>query len=375
MTGHQQREIRLQLAVGFELGAGFLIDFLFLVLPVAVEILKLSGVTVSLDDVVRFQQRQRHVGVADPPGGIDPRREFEGDVRRRKVAFELGALDQRPDAGAELFLQNVDAVLDHDPVFAQQRDDVGHRAERHIVEHVFKMGGEPAEVVFAAVFDEGVGELERRPGPGENLKVVEFGINLGIDHRQRGGQFGRRLMMVGDDGVDSHFDRLGHRVDAGDAAIDGNQQPAVAEMGQRFAQTFGGEAVAVVKAVRNERVDDRAVAAQHQRQQRTAGDAVGVVIAVDQDRFAVGDGIPDPLGGRFDSGEPIGVAQAVEPGIQKIPHLPGPNLASGKIESDRPRQPVLPDQIFHFTVYVCPSQFPFFRTHYASLSLNVTLIR
>ena len=151
-----------------------------------------------------------------------------------------------------------------------------------------------AQFVFTAVLDEGVGELEGRSRSRQQLEIRQFRIDLGVDDGQRVGQFGSRFVVVGDDDVDAHFPGPLHRVAAGDAAVHGDQHAAGAEGLQRLVQRLRREAVAVVEAVGDERIHHGSVAPEHPGQQGAGGDAVGVVVPVDEDRLVGGDGPPQP---------------------------------------------------------------------------------
>ena len=108
--------------------------------------------------------------------------------------------------------------------------------------------------------------------------VLPVRIDQRVDRRQR--LVG--LMMVDRHHVEAELLRLGERLDAGGAAVDGHQQPR-ALLGER-ADRLGVRAVAFEQAVRN--VDQRLDAgmAQELRQHRRRGRAVDVVVAEDRDR-------------------------------------------------------------------------------------------
>ena len=92
--------------------------------------------------------------------------------------------------------------------------------------------------------------------------------------------------MIGDDDVDAAVDGAAHRIDAGDAAVDGDDQPHLA-LNQHAVEHFGLEAVAVDEAVRDDVRGVRAEGSQHGLQQDDGCDAVDVVVAVDEDGLAV----------------------------------------------------------------------------------------
>ena len=100
--------------------------------------------------------------------------------------------------------------------------------------------------------------------------------------------------MVRDDDVDAAIDRAPHRVHAGDSAVNGDHE-AHGLLSQNALQHFEFQAVAVDQTMRN---DVRCVGAEEAEdglKEDDGGDAVDIVIAVDQDRFFVSNGALDPL--------------------------------------------------------------------------------
>jgi hypothetical protein len=102
-------------------------------------------------------------------------------------------------------------------------------------------------------------------------------------------------VVVGDDHLEPACTRLRHLLDGGDAAVDGDDEPAafVGEPRERL----GAHAVALVEAAGQVPVDLGAELPEQQHGERGGGDAVDVVVAVDADAAALGDGGADPLCG------------------------------------------------------------------------------
>ena len=109
-----------------------------------------------------------------------------------------------------------------------------------------------------------------------------------------------------------------------------------------FVQTFGSEAVTVIKTVGNKAADFGTVAAQNQRQERAAGDTVSIVVPVNKNVFIVGNRLPDTGSSLFDPRETVGIAEISQLGVEKACHLFCSDFASGKIKRDGTRQIVLP---------------------------------
>ena len=305
-----------------------------------------------------LKEFQRGVGVADSTGGIDARREAERYIRGRQVALDFGAFDQREYARTELLAEHHDAVLDEDPVFAEQRHDVGDGAERGVVEDLFQVRGIRAAVVEPAVLDECVRKFESDSGSGEEVQVFQFRIDFRIDDRDRVGQLRTGFMVVGDDDVDAAIFCFLDRFAAGDAAVDGDEYPAGTECVKRFFERFRGEAVTVVEAVRDKGVHRSPVVAQHPREERACRDAVGIVVAVNEDRLIFGDCLPQPGGGFFDTGEAVRIAQPRKSRVEEVVDLVFGDAPGGEKYSNRARQIEValkfPDQIFLITAVLFP---------------------
>src|SRR5438132_11496618 len=114
--------------------------------------------------------------------------------------------------------------------------------------------------------------------------------------------------MIGDDDVDTEVDGAANRLDAGDPAINRDDQPDIA-LGENALQHFELQPVAVDETMRN---DVRCVGAEKAEdglEEDDGGDAVDVVIAVDQDRFFVSNSALDSLARRGDSVNARGIVQ------------------------------------------------------------------
>ena len=92
--------------------------------------------------------------------------------------------------------------------------------------------------------------------------------------------------MVGDDDVDAALDRAPHRVHAGNAAVDRDDQLHI-PLSQNAFQHFQLQAVAVDQAVRNDMRRVGADRAKNRLQENDGSDAVDVIVAVDEDGLTV----------------------------------------------------------------------------------------
>ena len=97
--------------------------------------------------------------------------------------------------------------------------------------------------------------------------------------------------MVDDDGVEAEPRGFRERLEAGGAAVDGDEQLCAA-LGER-ADRLDVRPVALEDAVGNVEQRIEAAAAQEAREQRRRGRAVDVVVAEDRDGFAALDRVGD----------------------------------------------------------------------------------
>jgi hypothetical protein len=150
------------------------------------------------------------------------------------------------------------------------------------------------------VRDAGAGELRQAP-----LRERRGG---GVDDQARR-ELGAGRVVVADDHLEAG--RLQRRDfgEVADAAVDGQEQVGG---GRVFGHPVGVDAVAVADAVGDERFDLPAERAQPEREERGAGDAVGVVVAVDPHAAARLQGVDQAVGGRRQVGDGGGRQRRVE---------------------------------------------------------------
>ena len=196
------------------------------------------------------------------------------------------------------------ALGDESAVEPDQRRDVGHGAERDVVQHVEQVrlrplgGPEPAMPQLAIDRDQ---RHQRQADRGKMAETRQIVGPVRIDQRFDLGQLVAALVMI--DHHDAHPEppRFRQRLQAGGAAVHGDQQR----------RAFAGEhtdrvdirAVAFEDAIRN--VDQRIEPAMAQMpgEQRRRGRAVDIVVAEDRDLLAARGGIGDPLGTGFHLGQ------------------------------------------------------------------------
>ena len=181
-----------------------------------------------------------------------------------------------------------------------ERGDVRDRAERHQIEQGEQVGlGAASEEAALAQHphrghrqqecDAHGGEMAMRGGQRALIQPV------GVDQREGAGEHWRALVMIDHDHVDpggmGHLQRLvRHR-----PAIDGDDQPGAlpGDPHQRLARG----AVAFQQAIGNVVLRLAAQRAQQPDQQRRAGRAIHVIVAIDGDRLGAEHRVGQPFGG------------------------------------------------------------------------------
>ena len=138
--------------------------------------------------------------------------------------------------------QQIEAELRDDAVLADERHDVGERADRGDLDESRQPG------VASGAAAQRLHQLQRDADAGEVLVRIRAVVALRVDDRQRRRQLGVRLVVVGDDQIDAELARAPRRVGAADAAIDRDDERhavGVQPLDRRRLQ-----AVAVVAAAR-----------------------------------------------------------------------------------------------------------------------------
>ena len=134
-----------------------------------------------------------------------------------------------------------------------------------------------------------------------------------MNQHGRGGQCLANRVVVGDDKFHPQFGRQCCLLDAGDAAVDRNEQSRLVLVGQRT-DGPGIQSVAVVETIGDRVIDLGPGQCQAVPQQAGAGHAVDVVVAVDRDLSAVADCRDDSVGGLIDSRQQRGVVEIGQSG-------------------------------------------------------------
>ena len=263
-------------------------------------------------------QLQRGVRVAEAPGGVDARADDEADLVRVHRPRDARRLDERAQAHRARAVEQDEPVVDEDSVLAEQRHDVRdgpHRDQFHETLEIHLR--RRLDAAPPSLLEEPVADLERDAHAREHPDVVRAAAELGIDHRAGfRDAFGGRLVVVGDDDVDAEPRGLAHRLDGRRPAVHRDDEIRVVVL-HAPVERIHAEPVSVLEPVRQERRRDRAEPAEHLDHERGGGDAVHVVVAVDEDGAALLDVRPDHLDGLLHSGQHEGIRHVGEAGLEE----------------------------------------------------------
>ena len=190
------------------------------------------------------------------------------------------------------------------PVFAQQRDDVRHRANCRQI-------GEIAEQLLrqlvADVFERGNQlEYDARAAPVAERQVHVRPVR--IDDGDGGGQRFGHFVMIGHNGIDAERRGVGNFFGGGNAVVHGDNQPDLLFSGtihRRFGQAVARFAV----GQRKPHVAARCIQVRHQHGRRR--DAVRIVVPVHENRLECIDGLADAAHGLRHIRQIHGVAPVV----------------------------------------------------------------
>src|SRR5262249_12918025 len=145
------------------------------------------------------------------------------------------------------------------------------------------------------------------------------GRQVRVDQGEGVGQMGGvELVVVGDDQVNAGVTGNFGRFDARDPAIHGDDQRLLAVgRGTQVGDRLVVEPVSLLDAVRDVAADVGAQGLEHVPQDGAGGNAVDVVVAVDDDRLALADGQGEAVGGADQPGNEARVMQVGEPGLEE----------------------------------------------------------
>ena len=255
--------------------------------PALVVLLEALHAGARLVGIARQEQPHALLRVAHPAGRVDARRQHEGHVAAVDLApAEPGDVNQCPQAQTRRACDARQPRSRQDPVVTYEWNDIRDRADVEIVDGLTN----------AAPAQQRLHQLVRHAHRRQLLERIGAAGLTRVDHGTCRRQERRRLVMIGDHGVDAELERAVHCLDRGDAAVDRDDQTNAP--GMRLLDRLDRQPVAVLGAVRDAVFHARAQLAQRGVEQVGRGDAVDVVVAEDERRFPVARGTLDTIDGR-----------------------------------------------------------------------------
>ncbi len=212
---------------------------------------------------------------------------------------------------------------DEDSIFVEQRNDVGHRADRRQADCLDEKVSHSRADFFGLVrpLTNGPGELESDARPTQAGERIGRARQPWMHDRRRGRQAVGEFVVVGHDQFQAEtLGRFGLGY-AGNAAIHGHD-----DRGAAICKRLQGlviEAITLVNSVRDVIADFGSEQRQTFDQEGRPGNPIGVVIAIHDNRSFAANRPHQAFSRVGNSGEQIRIAQAIELGIEKLVNLPG----------------------------------------------------
>ena len=181
----------------------------------------------GLRDVAFQQQPHAEIGAPDPAARIDARPQHEAEMPGFGRAVQPRHVHQRGMADMVAAAHRDQPLGDEGAVEPGQRRDIGHGAERHMVQHAEQIRLGPFGCPEAAAAQFPVHRHQRdqhQADGGEMAEAGEIVRPVRVHQRIDLGQFVAGLVMVDDDDRHAELARLRQRLEAGGAAIDGDEQ-------------------------------------------------------------------------------------------------------------------------------------------------------
>ena len=264
----------------------------------------------ALVRVVAQAEVEGQPGVLHAAGRIDPRGETEGDVGGDERGGDRGSLGQ--GAKPRQLQDAAQTAADDGPVLAAERHHVSDRPQRGETDEGLRLTGGHDPLGFQSAE-----QLPGHAGPGETVEAVGVGRLLGVDQGVGGRQpgwaavGGERQVVVGHH--QGHPRRpVGGDLDRAGAAVDGDH--TADPLGGQLLQGRGVEPVALGHPVGDVGEDVGAACPERPGQHRAGGHPISVVVPVDGDAPAFGDGHAEGDDGIRHPLQPKGIEQLHPPG-------------------------------------------------------------
>ena len=184
------------------------------------------------------QQFDGQLGLTQSSGGVQSRGEHEADVFALQTRF-LGELRQmqqplHPQTGSAAKTRQT--MMDQNPIFIDERHDIGHGADRRQSDGFQKKFTHRRADFFriARPLAQGPSQFERHARAAESRERIRRSRQSRMHNRRGGGEPIAPFMMIRDDELEAQLASRFRRPDAGDSAIDGDDQlrPALGERAQ-----------------------------------------------------------------------------------------------------------------------------------------------
>ena len=270
----------------------------FRVAAFAVEAFELGSEFVGASGSRVVEELDDFGGDVHAAGGVDARGEAESDIKAGDLfcgGVERGGGKERAQAGAGGLAEFAQAQGSNDPVFTAQRHGIGNGGDGGHLEEAGQ--GFFAGARGVAALENSLSELEGDGCAAKGFFRVGAAGLVGIEDGERVGDgvAGLEQMVVGDDEVEAEAAGGFCFSEGAHAGVDGDDEAHAVGIGGF--KDAGLQAVALAEAMGDVKAG---IAAEHfdgGLEQDDCGGAVDVVVAVEQDGLAGGDGVLEALDG------------------------------------------------------------------------------
>ena len=284
---HRPRPPLLRRSELFRMRDGLARDPRLELLPLGVGAVELFGEEARFAQVLAEQQPDADGRVVEPSRGVDPRTQLEPDIAGGHLAGELRHRLEGQHTDAAAPRQLLEPEVHQHPVRSGERHHVGDGAERHQIEHLaqvrLRSRREPSRLSqpLAQRQQQVEGDADR----GQLAARKRASRLVRIENGDRARQILRRGVVIDHHHVEAEASGGVHLRHRRDAAVGAHHQARTA--GGDLRQRLRVQAVSFDQPLRDVEVDLAAQLAQHGNQQRRAGHAVDVIVAVDADGLAL----------------------------------------------------------------------------------------
>ena len=273
--------------------------------------------------------------MAHAAGGVESRGEPERDVLtlQARAVGEAGEFDESRQSGTAPLPQAVEAVSHEEPILAEQRHDVGDRAEGcqpdRAQQHLAKPRGHLSSA--ARPRRDRPRQLECHAGTAQFAEGRRSARQPRVHEHVCGGQLVAEGVMVGDDEFQPQLAGTVGLGDAGDATV--HRDDEIGAIGAQPLERGGVEPVALLQTIRHvptrrvRGVVRKRVEAAHEDGRRAH--PVGIVVAVHHHPPAGTDRGEDPIGSVGDARQRLGVVEIAQRAREEAPHVLGIVDAAG----------------------------------------------